>query len=167
MAPSLSPLAHESGRNDWVLIRRDFKTLATIKRGDIVTFWKPHRPGEVSIKRVVGLQGDLVIPGRGYAVDEVVRGVRRLGLNDGLGSEGEMGEGVVVPHGHVWVEGDNWRKSYDSCDIGPVSMALIDGKAVGVWRGSWWQKIKDMREERAGRTKVVEGESAVPELLLE
>ncbi|KAF1954397.1 LexA/Signal peptidase, partial [Byssothecium circinans] len=113
MAPTLSPDAHETGRRDWIVIQRNTRNGQAIKRGDVVTLWKPHRPEEISIKRVIGVEGDVVFPRRGYAVDE--------------------GKGrVVVPRGHVWVEGDNWRKSYDSCDFGPVSLGLVDGRAVRV-----------------------------------
>ncbi|KAF2261317.1 LexA/Signal peptidase, partial [Lojkania enalia] len=111
MSPSLSASAHESGEHDRVRIRRG-KATRNLRRGDIVTFWKPHKPDEISIKRIVGVEGDIVYPKRGYA--------------DGA---------VVVPYGHVWVEGDNWRKSFDSNDFGPISKALIDGKATRVWRG--------------------------------
>ncbi|KAF2108817.1 peptidase S24/S26A/S26B/S26C, partial [Lophiotrema nucula] len=111
MAPSLSPHAHERGELDRVFIKRGIST-KSVERGDVITFWKPHKADEISIKRVVGLEGDTVFPHRGFAVD---------------------GEGaVVVPAGHVWVEGDNSRRSYDSCDFGPVSKALIDGKATKV-----------------------------------
>lgn len=87
----------------------------------------------------------------------------KLGVNDGL--EGEVGK-VVVPFGHVWVEGDNWRRSYDSCDFGPVSKSLIDGKAVRVWRRGWWRGIVDGRDGK-GKTRVVEGRSEMPALFLE
>ncbi|PSN71457.1 LexA/Signal peptidase, partial [Corynespora cassiicola Philippines] len=171
MSPTLSPLAHETGQNDRILIKR-YHPAMPIQRGDVVTFWKPHRPEEISIKRVVAVQGDTVFPRRGYAVDERVAGVRRFGFADGLSVLGEdeegraLGEGergrVVVPHGHVWVEGDNWRKSYDSCDFGPVSLGLVDGVAVKVWRG-WldWRGIGDGREKK-GRSRVVEGVSRLP-----
>lgn len=111
-----------------------------------MTFWKPHRRGEVSIKRVVGLEDDEISVGRGRNGNDAFYGQgqeRRLASFDGLGDElddgsivGKRKEGkVVVPHGHIWVEGDNWRKSYDSNDFGPISRALVDGKAVRVLRG--------------------------------
>lgn len=161
MAPSLSPDANETGKQDWVIIRR-YGLTRDLKRGDVVTFWKPHRPDEISIKRVVGLPGDTVYPHRGYAVEKSTG--KRLGLMDGLPEvdaedvEGEMEEGkIVVPHNHVWVEGDNWRKSYDSNDIGPISMGLLDGRALRVWRDGWFRDIGDERKEV--KSRVVAGES--------
>ncbi|KAF1994499.1 LexA/Signal peptidase [Amniculicola lignicola CBS 123094] len=139
MAPTLSPDSHEQGKSDWVIIRKwrlggsVIGDREDIQRGDVVTFWKPHREEEISIKRVVAVEGDLVRVMRGYGV-----------------------EGILVPYNHIWVEGDNWRKSYDSNDFGPVSKALIDGKAVRVWRNGWWREIGDGREERR-QSRVVEG----------
>jgi inner membrane protease subunit 2 len=158
MAPTLSPDAHEKGIGDWVVIHRVAPTL-DLKRGDIVTFWKPHKPGEISIKRVIGLPGDTVYPARGYALEEADG--KRLGLYDGQEvseATGKREKGkVVVPHNHVWVEGDNWRKSYDSNDFGPITMGLIDGKATKVWRDGYFRKIEDGRTEV--KSRVVEAEA--------
>ena len=37
---------------------------------------------------------------------------------------------LVVPPGHVWVEGDNSPNSYDSRHYGPVPLAQIHGRVV-------------------------------------
>ena len=60
----------------------------------------------------------------------------------------------MVPKGHVWVEGDNWRKSRDSNFYGPISKRLILGKAVAVvrpWKRFWLQPW----DEYESRTKVL------------
>lgn len=127
-----------------------------MRRGDVVTFWKPHKQDELSIKRVVAVEGDVVYPHRGYACDAEVVNARRVEGFDGLGSrewavggDGEIEVGkVTVPRGHVWVEGDNWRRSYDSCDFGPVSLGLVDGKASRVWRD--WLRLRTVGDEREG-----------------
>ena len=75
--------------------------------GDVVVLQHPHRTGTVC-KRVVGLPGDTVLRPR-----------------QGL---------LVIPNGHVWVEGDNPANSSDSRNYGTVPMALIQGRVVGrVW----------------------------------
>ena len=38
-----------------------------------------------------------------------------------------MAKEIVVPKGHIWVEGDNKENSSDSRNIGPVSLALVEG----------------------------------------
>ena len=35
-----------------------------------------------------------------------------------------------MPPGHVWVEGDNKNRSYDSRHFGPVPYGLIKGRAI-------------------------------------
>lgn len=194
MAPTLSPDAHETGRVDWVILRAyrprsapkrtgteaqgEGRGVAVVNRGDVVTFWKPHKPEEMGIKRVVAVEGDTVYPVRGYVLDSAVRQGRMQGLPDGLSDsdedavqvrDGEMAK-VVVPYGHVWVEGDNWRKSYDSNDFGPISKGLVEGKAVWVWRG-WFEflKVGDGRDKREKmmRSRVVKGRSEMPEIFFE
>ncbi|KAJ4405369.1 NAD-dependent isocitrate dehydrogenase [Didymella pomorum] len=197
MSPTLSPTVHETGAEDWVVIapvrerppkiqyldgrafvaEEEQKQGEGVRRGDVVTFWKPHRPEEISIKRVVGLPGDAVFPKRGYALDpEVVRS-RRAHTLDGLpeadedavgASLGELELGrVVVPFGHVWVEGDNWRNSYDSRDFGPVAKGMIEGRAVKIWRGWFdWRDVGDEREKK-GRSRVIKGRGEVPKVFLE
>ncbi|KAH6629503.1 peptidase S24/S26A/S26B/S26C [Boeremia exigua] len=197
MSPTLSPTVHETGVEDWVVIApvrerppkiqykngvafvedREQKEGEGVRRGDIVTFWKPHKPEEISIKRVVALPGDVVYPRRGFATDpEVVRTERALALDglpeadqDAVGGqvdELEVGK-VVVPYGHVWVEGDNWRNSFDSRDFGPLAKGMIEGRAVKIWRGWFdWRDVGDEREKK-GRSRVVQGKAEVPRVYLE
>lgn len=194
MAPTLSPGAHETGREDYVIVRPyqerssskkgnvkegEREDIWGVKRGDVVTFWKPHKPGEMGIKRVVAVEGDTVYPTRGYALDPQSYKNRLKGVPDGLpdhdeasiaARDGEEVGKVVVPYGHVWIEGDNWRKSLDSNDFGPISKALIQGKAVRVWR-EWWalKEVGDerVRGEKGCRSRVVEGRSEVPAVFLD
>jgi inner membrane protease subunit 2 len=173
MAPTLSPYAHETGVKDSIIIQRNVMWNGGVKRGDVVTFWKPHRPEEISVKRVIAVAGDVVYPWRGYALDpNIVNKERVPGGWDGLGTRDEDAIGgeevevgkVTVPKGHVWVEGDNWRQSYDSLDFGPISLGLVDGKAIRVWR-EWWKlrKVDDGRmAERKERSKVIEGSGSLP-----
>jgi inner membrane protease subunit 2 len=178
MAPTLNEKTHETGWRDRLLIRTAASVRQDVKRGDIITFWKPHKAEEISIKRVVAVGGDTVFPKRGFVVDRGFMGLKRLGLMDGLGrkEEGWLREGkevgVVVPHGHIWVEGDNWRETLDSCEFGPISLGLVEGRASRVW--SWsrlgFYKIEDKRlskDSRKGASRVVEGKSSVPDEFLE
>jgi inner membrane protease subunit 2 len=180
MAPTLNPRAHETGEKDYIVIqpymhRRD--GTGGVQRGDIVTFWKPRKPEQMGIKRVIAVDGDIVYPKSGYAVDSANED-RLDELMDGLPDRDEdsIASGreergkIVVPYGHVWVEGDNSAKSLDSRDNGPISKGLILGRAMWVWRG-WgsFARIGDARSEREKRlgSRVVEGKAVVPERFLE
>ena len=45
-----------------------------------------------------------------------------------------------LPPNHLWVEGDNKMKSYDSRDMGPISAALVQAKAVAIiWPPRHWR----------------------------
>lgn len=37
---------------------------------------------------------------------------------------------VTVPRGRVYLQGDNYRNSYDSRTFGPVPIALLEGRAI-------------------------------------
>jgi inner membrane protease subunit 2 len=178
MAPTFNPSSHETGRRDWVVFRRYLERKVPkgeegsggLRRGDVVSFWKPHHAEEIGLKRVVAVEGDTVYPNRGYAVDPTIRSEARLqGMPDGLDSHVEPGK-IVVPYGHVWVEGDNWRMSWDSNDFGPISKALIQDKAVWIWR-EWGEVIGvgDQRRKRDRKmgSRVVKGRSEIPEIFLE
>ncbi|PKS09045.1 hypothetical protein jhhlp_003658 [Lomentospora prolificans] len=73
-----------------------------LARGMIVTFKSPLDPAKTAVKRIVGLEGDLVWS-------------RHSGHYDA----------IRVPKGHIWVEGDagNDKDSLDSNTYGPISYA--------------------------------------------
>ena len=96
MAPTLSPDFHETGVKDYVIFSK-LALMQGLSRGQIISFWKPHDPEELSVKRVVGTPGDTLYPDKRYSIPR-----------------------VEVPYGHVWVEGDNARETVDSNDFGPV-----------------------------------------------
>ena len=88
-----------------------------LRRGMVVAFRTPHDPEKWAIKRIVALQGDRVRPLPHYPDYDRLKG-----------------KGLIIPHGHVWVEGDtpdSIKKdtSLDSNVYGPISAGLIVGKA--------------------------------------
>ena len=137
MSPTLSPDYHETGRKDLLLVSKR-SPAKDLQRGQIVTFWNPEKPEKMSIKRIVALEGDTVVPDRRYPL--------RI---------------VPVPFGHVWVEGDNWRSSLDSNDFGPISKALITGKATAVvWPPSRFGS--EAVKEIPGRSRITHGTAVLP-----
>ena len=111
----------------------------------------PHKPEAFAVKRVIGLEGDVV----------VLDGRRRPSVREGpepaaVGAWDAWGGMVKVPEGHVWVEGDSVTESFDSNWYGPVSKSLVTGRAVAVV----WPPSRFWTEPWTGfksRTKVLEG----------
>jgi mitochondrial inner membrane protease subunit 2 len=105
MVPTISPTFHETGTRDIVLLikRHHDPETRNLQRGQIVGFRPPHDPEKISIKRIVAVEGDTVFTKPRHAPS------RRYPERK-----------VVIPKGHVWVEGDNWRMTRDSNDYGPV-----------------------------------------------
>ena len=109
--------------------------------GDVVVIQHPDRVGTVC-KRILGLPGDVVTK------PTTQRGANRLlhhpntqvllsssssSTSSSSGSSG-MIPWLVVPDGHVWVEGDNPWNSSDSRQYGPIPASLIVGRVVcRVW----------------------------------
>ncbi|KAF1815282.1 signal peptidase-like protein I, partial [Eremomyces bilateralis CBS 781.70] len=102
--PSMLPLLPVSDSAVW--ISRKYRRGRGIQVGDVISF--AHPIGDYNaIKRVVGMPGDFVLrdtPGEG---------------------EGMM---IQVPRGHCYVVGDNLPWSRDSRMLGPIPLALIQGK---------------------------------------
>ncbi|SGZ55310.1 CIC11C00000004405 [Sungouiella intermedia] len=110
MAPTFNP-ATKTTQNDVVLIQKyNLKAPNSLKRGDVIMFHSPSDPEKLVTKRVVGLQGDVIIPrNKAYPRNQ-----------------------ALIPRNHLWVEGDNAFHSIDSNDFGPISQALVVGKVVSV-----------------------------------
>lgn len=116
MQPALNP---DKNQTDYVFLNRWAVKSYEISRGDIVSLISPKDPSQKIIKRVVGVQGDIIVT-LGYKKDV-----------------------VKIPPGHCWIEGDHTGHSMDSNNFGPVSLGLVTAKASCiVWPPSRWQFIK-------------------------
>lgn len=115
MRPALNP---EEGDVDYVFLNRWAARGYELQRGEVVSLVSPKNPDQKIIKRVVGVEGDVVSPR-----DEGRRRVR-------------------VPRGHCWVEGDHVGHSLDSNAFGPVSLGLVTAKATHVvWPPRRWRRL--------------------------
>ncbi|TKY68340.1 Mitochondrial inner membrane protease subunit 1 [Spatholobus suberectus] len=113
-----------------------------VARGDIVVLRHPQDPRRFMTKRVVGLEGDSVTY---ISNPETYRLEGDSFTYISNPENNNKHETIVVPIDHVWVEGDNKYKSYDSRKFGPVPYDLIQGKMF--WRisplkdfGPFWNK---------------------------
>jgi len=114
---SMNPTLKDS---DWVFTNRWSVFRSQIYRGDIVIFISHRDPQRHIIKRVIGLEGDIVRNDK-YSFRE-----------------------VVIPQGYCWVEGDNTVASVDSIKYGPIPLALIYAKATHIrrpWKTETWNKL--------------------------
>mmetsp|Transcript_6454 Transcript_6454/g.14333 ORF Transcript_6454/g.14333 Transcript_6454/m.14333 type:complete len:174 (+) Transcript_6454:183-704(+) len=107
MQPTLNPDLDKS--SDWVLVEKvSYKWFHDYRRGDVAVLWAPDDPQALLVKRVVGLQEDVVW-------DDLRRSTQK------------------IPAGRCWIEGDNAPHSADSRSMfGPVHLGLLEGRAVCV-----------------------------------
>jgi mitochondrial inner membrane protease subunit 1 len=111
--------------------------------GDVVVTQHPHRPGTVC-KRVVGMPGDQVLLAPSFAQSNA-SWLHRSGSDMGpeRRHQRRLHHLLIVPDGHVWLEGDNASNSSDSRVYGPLPMALIQGRVIArLWplRGHAWMR---------------------------
>jgi mitochondrial inner membrane protease subunit 2 len=85
----------------------------------------PNNPEIISVKRITALAGETVQTRAPYPKST-----------------------VKIPEGYIWVEGDGGinRKSIDSNTYGPVSIAMVTGKATHILypfqkfgKVRWWE----------------------------
>lgn len=94
-----------------------------IRRNEVVIACKPSGDTKSSTvcKRAIAFEGDVVVT--------------------------RMGIATRIPPGHVWLEGDNPENSKDSRHYGPVPLAAIQGRVVGIvsppWRAQWIEPTEE------------------------
>ena len=98
--------------------------------GDVVVVQHPDKAGTVC-KRIMGLPGDMILspPTR----------MKQLPLLN----QRRHPQILVIPNGHMWLEGDNPMNSNDSRDYGPIPQALVVGRVLcRVWplRTDMWMR---------------------------
>lgn len=117
---SMQPTFNPNTTVDLVFLSYLPVRFGSIKRGDIIIAISPRNPNEIIIKRVIGIEGDVLAskkPGNSS--------VRR-----------------VVPKGYYWIEGDHKGHTFDSTSFGPISKGLVIAKAPAiVWPPSRWQLL--------------------------
>uniref|UniRef100_A0A1I7UZ84 Mitochondrial inner membrane protease subunit 2 n=1 Tax=Caenorhabditis tropicalis TaxID=1561998 RepID=A0A1I7UZ84_9PELO len=112
----------EGGHAHWW--KRDFVWLSTwnlhkCSPGTILTFVSPRDKNVVHIKRVTAVENQVVRP------------------------ESHPDWITEIPKGHYWMQGDNPQHRHDSNTYGPVSAALVKGRATHIiWPPNRWQRLQ-------------------------
>ena len=126
------------------------------QRGDIIVFKYPEDPTRDFIKRVIGIEGDVIeshdktlsVNSRklmeSYAqhVDSFIKPAD-MDKRDNFGP-------ITVPKDSVFVMGDNRDQSYDSRFWGFVDLSMVKGKAIIIY-WSWDSDKTWVRFNRIGR----------------
>lgn len=108
MTPTFNPGTATISKDVVLVQKYNIKTKENnISRGDVIMFRLPLDPEKLLTKRVVGINGDVILPSSDYPKLE-----------------------VRIPRNHYWVEGDNRVHSIDSNEFGPISKGLVVGKVV-------------------------------------
>jgi signal peptidase I len=159
---------------------------SNLERGMVVVFYTPYERERQAVKRIVALEGDIVVPAdssvrasnaRGHGrrrirweeqrdMDDLCSGRWVRFTIDEDGTQKQMA-GMQVPYGHVWLEGVNQAASIDSNELGPISKSLIIGVATGVvypfsrampWKESWQDDCagRVFRRNGIGRYRAVD-----------
>lgn len=93
----------------------------TLKRGNLVSYISPLDPNVMICKRILGLPGDVIL------VDPTAGPATRP---EGASANQDIGKHIVVPPGHIWVQGDNATASRDSRTYGPIPISLVRGRLI-------------------------------------
>ena len=116
---------------DRVLVNRLVYHFHPPRRGDVIVFHPPGRPGsDPFIKRVVAVGGDTI------SVHEGMLFLNGVAQDEPYVKEypiaGDYPE-ITIPGGFVWAMGDNRNNSGDSRVFGPVPLKSIMGEAFAVY----------------------------------
>ncbi|KAL8130125.1 hypothetical protein V2J09_019280 [Rumex salicifolius] len=113
MGPSMLPTFDLTG--DMVVVDALSRRQGKLGLGDVVLVRSPENPRKIVTKRLIGMEGDSI----SFNADP---------------RNTDKWQSIVVPKGHVWVQGDNVYDSRDSRHFGAVPYALLQGRVV--WRMS-------------------------------
>lgn len=113
------------------------------ERFDVVAFQdpeKPNHPEEQLVKRIIGLEGDVVEIRGGILYINKQEQFSQLVASNQIFTRDMR---VKVPPGRMFVMGDNRNHSYDSVDFGPVPLENLSGiLSLVLWPPGRWGSVE-------------------------
>jgi len=134
-----TPSMHETIlAGDRLLIEKRFFFKRPIRHGDVLMFYREDEfGGNMYLKRAIGLPGDVIE----FKDEKLIR--NEILIDESYAKfEGERPiierrmidiAPFIVPDGHLFMVGDNRRRSHDSRIIGPVPIENAQGHAMAVY----------------------------------
>lgn len=110
--------------------------LNPLKRGEIVIFEHPQKPGILLVKRVIGLPGEKIRVTEGNVyINDMILDEDYLAPSTRTPALNFLAENKTfqIPQDTYILMGDNRKASSDSRDWGPVNTSLIVGRAVLIY----------------------------------
>jgi signal peptidase I len=122
---SMEPNLYEG---EFVVVNRLAYRWAAPQRGDIIVFYFPENPKKRYIKRVIGIEGDVVSASDGQiSVNGIPLYEPYLASAPSYSGEWQVGEG------ELFVLGDNRNNSNDSKSWGNLKLDAVIGKAIFIY----------------------------------
>lgn len=118
--------------NNILITERISPRFQRILRGDIIIAKNPNNPKQNICKRVIGLPGDRIITKSPFQLNPFKSSDSSSAVDqtDDKSANILSNKIVIVPRGHVWIEGDNSENSSDSRFYGPIPQGLIRSRAM-------------------------------------
>jgi len=115
--PSMEPTLYS---NNVLMTDRLSVKLGRVHSGDIVIAKNPTKPTQLICKRVLGTPGDVMLAEDPSLFDAALpEEEREIRFRK-----------VIIPPGHIWLEGDNSSNSSDSRNFGPVPKGLVQSRVI-------------------------------------
>lgn len=140
---------------DHILVDRFIYKSSSPAKGEVIVFEFPKDPKTDYIKRLIAVSGDtLEIKNKKLFINGVEQNESYVKYVDSkshkiVTSPRDNFGPITVPHGSVFVMGDNRDNSYDSRFWGFVKLEQIKGKAISLY-WSWDKEEKKVRWNRIG-----------------
>lgn len=141
---------------DHILVNRYIYKTKKPQRGDIIVFEYPKDPTKDFVKRLVGVEGDIVeIINKNLYVNNIKQAESFVVHSDArtfpVSEQPRDNFGpITVPLDSLFFMGDNRDNSYDSRFWGVVSKEKIRGKVMSIY-WSWDKESGKVRWERVGK----------------